>query len=395
MITVAVVGGGVYAPVLCEALARALGDVSVRLSARDPGRLAAIAREADARAKAAHPGASVTAASSLEEAADGVDHVVLLVRVGGLAARAHDEAFPREFGLVGDEGLGAGGVANAWRTVPALAAMAATLRARCPTAPVWNLVAPLGATTRCLLDAGLGAVGVCELPLVTRERWAAPAGDFGYAGLNHLGWFWPRTIAAQAALERARDVDGPTLRAFGAAPLRYYYELFAPDAAARLGVVRAAGRAEALAAMAEDALTAFREGPGGWTPSRATPWFDRALVPMIAAREGRGRWDGFVDVADPGGCGFDAGATVVEVAASVDAAGVHVRPDADAPEAVARWLTAAARAEALSYEAARGRDGRLLREALRAMHDAPGRDAVEAMAARIERWREPARQGDA
>lgn len=337
---VVVVGGGVYAPVLCEALARSLDGepITFCLVARDPQRLEAIAREADARVRAAHAEGAVAHTTDLDAGVEGADHVVLLVRAGGLAARARDESLPREFGLVGDEGLGVGGVSNAWRTVPLLAAMAATLRARAPAAAVWNLVAPLGVTTRLLLDAGCDAVGVCELPLVTRERWAVPAAEVGYAGLNHLGWFWPRTIAARAALEAAPDVDGPTLGAFGAAPLRYYYELFAPDAAARLGVARKPGRADALAALADDALTTFRESPGAWTPARATPWFDRALVPMIAAREGRGAWAGYADLRSDGRCGFAEREAVVEVAVTVDRQGVHPRFDADVPEAVARWL---------------------------------------------------------
>lgn len=397
MTRVAIVGGGVYAPVLCEALARSLDGepLTFCLVARDPSRLEAIAREAAVRVRSAHAGASVTHATDLDAGVDGADHVVLLVRAGGLAARAHDEAFPREFGLVGDEGLGAGGVSNAWRTVPLLSAMAATLRARAPAAAVWNLVAPLGVTTRCLLDAGCDAVGVCELPLVTRERWALPADAVGYAGLNHLGWFWPRTIAARRALEAAPDVDGPTLRAFGAAPLRYYYELFAPDAAGRLGVTRRPGRADALAAMADDALTAFRTSPGAWTPARATPWFDRALVPMIAAREGRGAWDGYANVRNGARCGFADAAAVVELAATVDARGIHPRPDGDVPDAVATWLAGAARADALSYEAARDRDPRALREALAALPGAPPGDAVEAMAARIERHGRAEKQGTA
>lgn len=388
MTVVAVIGGGVYATVLCESLSRALdGDaLAVRLVARDAGRLSLIAGEALVRARAVNASASVVAARSFEEAVEGADHVVLLVRAGGLAARAWDEAFPRERGLVGDEGLGAGGISNAWRTAPLIAAMADTLRERAPNARVWNLVAPLGITTRVLLDAGVDAIGVCELPLVTRERWGLSDAELGYAGLNHLGWFWPRSETARAVLEAAPDVDGPTLRAFGAAPLRYYYELFDRDAAARLGVTRKPGRAKALATMADDAITAFRTSPGAWRPSRPTPWFDRALVPMIAAREGRAPWTGQVNVRNTGkASAFASPETVVELAATIDGGGVRTRVDSDVPVNVAQWLTAAAHVEELTYTAARDRDARALRSALAALPWQLTDDDVAWLAERVER----------
>lgn len=386
MTVVAIVGGGVYAPTLCAEIARALGESSlaVRLASRDPARRRLIAHEADLRARASHPTATVTEARSLDEAFEGADHVILLVRVGGLAAREYDESFPREYGLIGDEGLGAGGISNAWRTLPTLAAMAATLRARAPKATVWNLVAPLGITTRCLLDAGLDAVGVCELPLVTRERWGLAANELGYAGLNHLGWFWPRTDRARTALETAAGVDRATVHSFGAAPLRYYYELFDAAAAERLGVTRKPGRAQALATMTDEALGAFETTPGAWVASRATPWFDRALVPMIAAREGREPWTGYVNMRNT--ChSFAKRDAVVEHAATVDREGVHPAPDTDVPAVVERWLTRVACSEDLAYRAARDRDPGLLRDALAALPVEIGADTVERLAEAIER----------
>lgn len=389
MTTVAIVGGGVYAPVLCAALARALpaGPLTLRLTARSAERLAPIAREAAARVASLRAEATVTSTTELAAALTGAGHVVLLVRVGGLAARARDEAFPGAEGLVGDEGLGPGGYANAWRTLPWFATFTATVRTHAPSATVWNLVAPLGITTRALLDAKVEALGVCELPLVTRERWSLGAGDVGYAGLNHLGWFWGRTTSALRALAMAPDVDAATLERFGAAPLRYYYELFDPAASARLGVTRATGRAEALAAMADEALDTFQTRPGAWVPARATPWFDRALVPMMAARLGGAPWEGYVNTGNSvsGGrrCAFAPEEAVIECAVTLDSAGMTPRVD-NPPAPVARWLGVVARAEALAYIAARDRDGRALREALTTLPYGLPQDVVARLAAHIE-----------
>src|SRR3954452_11857132 len=156
-----IVGGGVFAPRLCEVLAERLAHIpqlELRLSARRSDRLAIVTRHTRARLAGRRPGWSVEGSSDLAIAAAGADLVVLLVRVGGLEARAWDETFPRRFGLVGDEGLGPGGIANAWRTLPELRRIAQAVQRAAPGARVLNLMAPLGITTRFLLEQGLDAV---------------------------------------------------------------------------------------------------------------------------------------------------------------------------------------------------------------------------------------------
>ena len=370
---IAIVGGGVYAPRLCALLSRALPTGgSLRLSARRLDRLAAIT----AAAAACSTGAwDVSMAPSLAACVDGADAVVLLVRIGGLAARAHDEAFPRRFGLVGDEGLGPGGFANGYRSVPPLTELARTLRRGCPRALICNLVAPLGITTRLLLDEGLNAVGVCELPAVTLAELVGPAGDGGdlqYAGLNHLGWFWSETPVGKARLGEAVArgiVDGPTLAQTGAAPLHYYYELFDCAAARRLGIERRPGRARELATLAEATLAAFATSgrAEGATVRRPTPWFDRALVPLLTARLADLPYDGFVNVRNQGPIvPAVPPAAVVEVRARVAEEVVAVKPT-DCPAFVSQALATMADAEDLAYQAARGQDPQLLSRALQAL----------------------------
>ncbi len=76
-----------------------------------------------ASSPAAGAGRSRPAASAVE-ASSGADVIVLMIRVGGLAARRDDEDLSRRFGMPGDEGLGPGGAANALRTLPVLAELA-------------------------------------------------------------------------------------------------------------------------------------------------------------------------------------------------------------------------------------------------------------------------------
>ena len=246
-VPVAVLGGGAYAARLVEVIASVpdMPALELRLHARDHGRLDVIASHAAARVVALGARHVVGAFPALDGALDGAAAVVLLVRVGGLAARAHDEAFPVRFGQVGDEGVGLGGMASAWRTVPVLDQIAARIAARAPGAHVLNLIAPLGVTTRLLTERGLRTVGLCELPVLTVERWRAwaadePAPPLAYAGLNHLGFFWCPSCppldhpVLRAAVERG-EVPGELVLRLGAAPLHYFVDVFEPEAALGLG----------------------------------------------------------------------------------------------------------------------------------------------------------------
>jgi 6-phospho-beta-glucosidase len=378
---VTIVGGGAFVPKLCEAAARleSLPPIELRLVARRAERLAIIADHA-ARAVARLPGdVRVTPFDAPAPALLGARVVVLLIRVGGLAARAHDEAFPRPFGLAGDEGLGPGGVANAYRTAPVLAGVARTIREHAPGAAVLNLVAPLGVTTRLLLDEGTDAIGLCELPLVTLEALARAAGvaardvQYRYAGLNHLGWFWDAHAGGVDVIARAAAAglaDARVIARFGAAPLPYYHDVVDPEAGRRLGRARAPDRALALAALSERLLERFARDPGGAAPEldeRPTPWFERAVVPALRHALTGAPWRGFANVRNRGLLRGLPDDQVVETPITADRGGLHPRAPGAVPDPVERFLSAAAHAEDLSYRAARARSPALVAEAIRAL----------------------------
>jgi 6-phospho-beta-glucosidase len=385
---ITVVGGGAFTPQLCEALARTveLPELELRLSARRPDRLGAIASHSAARVARAQPGWSVRAADSLEAAVAGAAIVVLLIRVGGLEARAWDETFPRQFGLAGDEGLGPGGIANAWRTVPELSRISGTLRRIAPEAKVLNLMAPLGITTRLLLDQGLDALGLCELPLLTLETWLARARKLAtettweYAGLNHLGWFWNFRSGDDDILLRlaglrpqpgdAAPLDRATLERYQAAPLRYFYQIFETETARRLGLERPPGRARQLMTLSDELVTQFARAPGLETPqagTRPTPWLDRAVAPITAALLGGPTHAGFANLLNKGKIPELPTDLVVEVPATFGSGGVRPEKAGPLPSRVSHFLTKAGYAEALSFRAAQQRDPTLLAAAVRAL----------------------------
>jgi 6-phospho-beta-glucosidase len=381
-IPVAVLGGGAYAARLVEVLAASpdLPALDVRLHARDRERLAAIAGHAAARLRALGSAHAARACLELDDALDGAAAVVLLVRVGGLAARAHDEGFPGRFGHVGDEGVGLGGIANAWRTVPVLAAIAERIAERAPGAHVLNMMAPLGVTTRLLAERGLRAVGLCELPTVTAARWRSeairdPDAPLALAGLNHLAFFWSESAGPldhpvlRVAIERG-EVPAELAYRLAAVPLHYYIDVFQAEAARRLGRRRQSGRAAALTALRDDLVRDFRAAPGAAVADlarRPTPWFDLAVVPALAAVLDGPPYHGPLDSTGGGVLAEAPAPVVVELLGVLDAGGVRFDPVPARPPAVAEAIGHLAGAEDLVYRASVARDRGLLLDALAAL----------------------------
>jgi len=124
-----------------------------------------------------------------------------------------------------------------------------------------------------------------------------------------------------------------------------------------------------LAALSEEALAALADPDAARRvlERRPTPWFDRALVPLFAARFGGPPYRGFLDVPNAAsaiaGVGRDA---VVELPVRVDPE-IDVAAPMDMPAPILAFLGAIGNAEDLAYRAARDRDPSLLAAALRAL----------------------------
>ena len=207
----------------------------------DHVRLAAIRRVLAAQAG---PGAPVvTATTDLTEALTGADFVFSAIRVHGLAGRVIDERVALGEGVLGQETVGAGGIAYGLRTVPVATAIARRIQLVAPGAWVINFTNPAGLVTEAMA-AHLGdrVIGICDSPSALGRRakraLKAPTASVAYAGLNHLGWLTavreagvdllPGLLAddsALASLEEGRLFGAERLRALGAIPneyLRYY-----------------------------------------------------------------------------------------------------------------------------------------------------------------------------
>jgi 6-phospho-beta-glucosidase len=252
-------GGGFRVPLVYRALLgdRAEGRITeVALHDVDAGRLSAIERvlaqqaaaalDTGAGAEPAGEAPRVTTSTDLDEALRGADFVFSAIRVGGLDGRVTDEHVALAEGVLGQETVGAGGIAYGLRTLPVVDRIARRIAAVAPGAWVINFTNPAGLVTEAMSRRlGDRVIGICDSPVGLGRRAARALGAdpdqvaIDYVGLNHLGWLrglrvagrdeLPRLLAdsgALASFEEGRLFGTEWLRSLGAIPneyLHYYY----------------------------------------------------------------------------------------------------------------------------------------------------------------------------
>ncbi|MGW7041957.1 6-phospho-beta-glucosidase [Streptomyces avermitilis] len=242
-------GGGFRVPLVYGALLgdRAEGRVTrVVLHDLDAGRLTAVARVLADQAAGDPDAPEVSFTTDLDEALRGADFVFSAIRVGGLEGRADDERVALAEGVLGQETVGAGGIAYGLRTVPVAVDIAQRVARLAPDAWVINFTNPAGLVTEAMSrHLGDRVIGICDSPVglgrrIARVLGADPREAFiDYVGLNHLGWVrglrvagrdeLPRLLADPGLLGSFEEgkLFGPDwLRSLGAIPneyLHYYY----------------------------------------------------------------------------------------------------------------------------------------------------------------------------
>ncbi|WP_330281671.1 6-phospho-beta-glucosidase [Streptomyces sp. NBC_00588] len=242
-------GGGFRVPLVYGALLtdHAEGRVTdVVLHDLDAGRLDAVARVLAEQAAGVSDAPTVTTTTDLDEALRGADFVFSAIRVGGLEGRANDERVALAEGVLGQETVGAGGIAYGLRTVPVAVDIARRVARLAPDAWVINFTNPAGLVTEAMSrHLGDRVIGICDSPVGLGRRIARVLGGdpkqawIDYVGLNHLGWVRGLYIAGRDELPRLladRDLLGSFeegklfgvdwLQSLGAIPneyLHYYY----------------------------------------------------------------------------------------------------------------------------------------------------------------------------
>lgn len=302
-------GGGFRVPLIHRALLRAGADqpiTQVELLDTDPARLHAMRRVlAQLGGPGSGPAPVVHAGTDAVTALAGADFVFCAIRVGGLAGRVADERVAIAHGVLGQETVGAGGIAFGLRTIPVAVSLAQAIRRVAPQAWVINFTNPAGMITEAMGPVlGERVIGICDSPLGLARRVARVLGTplsgyaIDYAGLNHLGWLQglrgsdgdvlPRFLADDAAVlatEEGQIFGVDWLRAQGVVPNEYLHYYVSHGHA--LAEQRAAGhqtRGEFLARQQGAFFDGVAQAPGSALSQWESVLAQRNATYLAAAR---------------------------------------------------------------------------------------------------------------
>ena len=402
-------GGGARTPLLVNGLIKS--DLPIReIALFDPDheRLQAMARLARTRAGTV----VLTPCISSAEAVTDADFVFISIRVGGIAARAHDEATALAHGIVGQETVGPGGFAKAMRTVPHVVAYAREIQALAPSAWIINFTNPVGIVTQAVRTATAARViGICDTPTELYEEVChaleVPSAEsyVDYFGLNHLGWIREVYHRGEPQLHRlwseperlTRIYRSPLfarefLRQLKLLPTEYvYYYYRSADAYAnvmRTGTSRArvieelnrqlfadlAAAAEDPVAVYEDYIAARDAGymqleSGNTGPRHKSPWSELTGYDKIALNTVRGihfRNNAIIplNVENRGNLPDLADDDVIEVPCVVNGNGALPLHSGAVPDTVRSLLVQVKEYERLTVDAALSRDPQAATRAL-------------------------------
>ncbi len=371
-----VVGGGsTYTPELIDGFARLRDSLPVsELVLVDPAedRLALVGGLARRIfAKQGHPGKIVTT-TNLDEGIDGADAVLLQLRVGGQAARNQDETWPLECGCVGQETTGAGGLAKALRTVPVVLDIAERVRQSNPDAWIIDFTNPVGIVTRALLSEGHKAVGLCNVAIGFQRRFARMLGvtpeevALDHVGLNHLTWeravrvdgenVLPKLLASHAG-ELADDLHLPAelLLQLGVVPSYYLRYFYAHDEVVR-ELLSKPSRAAEVAAIEKELLDLYADPALDEKPAlleqRGGAYYSEAAVALASSLLNDTGDVQVVNTLNNGALPFLPDDAVIEVPATVGAAGTTPLPIAPLEPLYAGLVANVTAYENLALEAA-------------------------------------------
>lgn len=285
-----------------------LPPLEVVLLGQSKSRLAAVLRAAQLLAAGTHIkiSSALLADPSWAQTFVNADIIILQARPGGYEARRSDEQLALKYGICGDQDLGPGGISNAWRSWPHLEQFFVQAELRAPRALFVVLSSPVGLLIRMGLMSAprLRIVGICELPWTTIQEICDQTEalvenvEFGYFGLHHLGWiyrlhFGERDLVAEYAKRLHYRVGFPSeslIQKYSAIPTKYVRMHFEQAEVVLEQERRSETRSEYLKKYRDRALAVFECGAFAEIEDvltqRPTPWYSKAVAPLIAATGG-------------------------------------------------------------------------------------------------------------
>jgi len=315
--------------------------------------------------------AKILGTCDLAEGVEGAKYIVNNVRVGGMSARLRDEKLPPKYGMVGDETLGAGGFANAMRTLPVVLEQARQIEAINPDAIYINLTNPLGIVVEALVKySDLNVVGACDLPGTyvkklskvlhcnVEDMWV------DYIGLNHMGWVQDVKVRGRSCMGRALDrferhkedgFDSDLIELFRMIPTRTVGLYFHRESVLKKQKACSRFRAEVLQEAEQQILGLYEdrhlcEVPD-LTRERNAVWYEETIAPVIDALEGKKEQELILCLRNGNSVRDLPEDCSVEVPVAVSHHGMKSRKVGDCPRFLKGLFTAVKESDRLTVEA--------------------------------------------
>jgi 6-phospho-beta-glucosidase len=321
----------------------------------------------------------------LDVALDGANAILLQIRVGGQAARLHDETTPALCGCIGQETTGAGGLAKAMRTVPVVLEIAQRARELAADgAWIVDFTNPVGIVTRALLDEGHRAIGLCNVAINFQRQIAAHlevASErvlVDQVGLNHLTWIRSVWLDGRDVLADVLDRFGDDLAEEIALPRQllddlgaipsYYLRYFYAERAVIEKQRHEQPRAAVVAEIEQGLLDLYRDPRVDTKPElleqRGGAFYSEAATQLLAALFSDSGETLVVDTRNGETLAGLAADDVVELPARVDASGATPLPQRQLAPELLGLVQHVAAYERIAARAARSGDNDLARMAL-------------------------------
>jgi len=238
--------------------------------------------------------------TDIEKGLSGSDYILNQIRVGGYKARAYDERFPQQLGILGEETFGPGGMNNAKRTIPVVLEYCRHIEKIAPQALVLNLTNPNSfiqyAVTR---YSKVNIIGVCDSPVSIAENIAAVLGVplfqlwVEYVGMHHFGWvvkvmqngqdMMPEILSRLEKLP-GLPVDAEIAKAVGGIPSSYFKYYYHGNRILEKQQASSSVRAEQLMKLEAHVLKDYEEITDmlpDSIKSRGANWYGAIVVPVM------------------------------------------------------------------------------------------------------------------
>lgn len=319
----------------------------------------------------------------LGKALYGADFVDTQIRVGGNAQRVKDEKIPLQYGLVGQETTGAGGMMKAFRTIPVMLEVARKLEEVSPNGWLINYTNPTGLVTEAVTRYTHAKIaGFCSGGIFPK-MWAKAAMNipyeqvqYDYVGLNHMNFISHITIDGRPVTDEEfikiasenESVNLDLIKLLGVIPSPYLQWYYQTTEKVDKVLQSKQTRGEYVQDVEKEVFAAYGDVNNADKPAalskRGGGGYSEVAMNFVNAVYNNVDTQMVVNVPNRGAVPFLPDSAVVEIGCLVNKTGMHPLHVAEVPDMCWGLIAAVKNYEQLAVEAAVEGDVRKMKLAL-------------------------------